>query len=90
LLVRGQVGATTVDDDGCRFSAVEENGPAYKAGLRVGDVVLRVDGRDIKAAATFQRWLAEAEPGETLSLEVKRGAQTLTLEMKLDVPAKKN
>ena len=32
------------------------------------------------------RWVAEAEPGETLSLEVKRGDQLLSLEVKLEAP----
>jgi serine protease Do len=81
---RAYLGATVVDDDGgCRLSLVEENGPAFKAGLKVGDLVLRVDEREIKVSASFRRWVAEAQPGETLSLAIKRGDKLLALAVKL-------
>ncbi|MGH7967515.1 MAG: S1C family serine protease, partial [Limisphaerales bacterium] len=78
------LGATAVPDTaGCHIDSVEHNGPAARAGLKAGDVVLRVDGHDIKAAATFERWLDEARAGETLSLEIQRGAQVLSFRVKL-------
>jgi serine protease Do len=81
---RAYLGATVVDDDvGCRLSRVEENGPAFKAGLKVGDLVLKVDERDIKVAASFRRWVAESEPGETLRLSIKRDDKLLALDVKL-------
>ncbi len=83
--LRAYVGASGVDDaDGCRLSVVDRNGPAFKAALKVGDVVSKVNGRDIKVSAMFDRWVSEAEPGETLSLEVKRGNKILSLEVKLE------
>jgi serine protease Do len=84
---RAYVGANGVDDaPGCRITAVEKESPAARAGLKVGDVVVRVDKRDIKVSASFQRWVAEAKPGESLSLEVKRGEQVLTMDVKLETP----
>ena len=62
---------------------VEENGPAFNAGLKVGDLLLRVDERDIKVSASFRRWVDEALPGETLSLEIKRGEKVLSLDVEL-------
>jgi S1-C subfamily serine protease len=52
----------------------------------VGDVVLRVNGREISVAAAFRRWVDEAKPGETLNLEVKRGEEVLSLKVKLETP----
>ena len=84
-MARGYVGARGVDDTGgCRLTAVDEDSPAAKAGLKVGDLVLRVDGREVKVYASFLRWVTEAEPGETLSLEIKRGEQLLSLELKVE------
>jgi len=83
---RAYVGANVVDEAGCRLSRVEENGPAFKAGLKVGDLVLKVDERQIKVAASFRRWVAEAVPGETLNLEIKRGDKLLSLDVKLQAP----
>ena len=88
--LRAYVGARGVDDAaGCRLTVVEENSPASKAGLKVGDVVLKVDGREVKLYSSFLRWVAEAEPGETLNLEVKRGDQLLALELKLEAPRRR-
>jgi serine protease Do len=81
---RAYVGAKLTDDPaGCRLSGVEDNSPAAKAGLKAGDLLLRVEGRDLLVAASFWRWVTEAGPGGTLTLEVKRGEKLLTVQMKL-------
>ncbi len=77
-------GASAVDDAaGCRLSAIDKNSPASKAGLKINDLVLKVDGRTIVASAAFDRWVAESGPGETLDLQVRRGGKLLSLKMKL-------
>lgn len=82
---RAYVGAAGVDDaPGCRLTSIDKNSPASRAGLKVGDVVLKVDDREIKVSASFLRWVAEATPGETLNLEVKRGDQLLALDVKVE------
>jgi serine protease Do len=87
-LPRVYLGAEAVDDPGgCRVRGLEEDGPAFKAGLRNGDVVVRVEGRQVLAAASFRRWLAEAKPGETLTLEVKRDDKPLSVKVRLAPPA---
>jgi serine protease Do len=77
-------GLSVVDDaEGCRLSKIEKNSPASKADLREGDRVLKVDGRLINASATFERWMAECGPGETLRLEIKRGNEVFFVPIKL-------
>ena len=84
---RVYVGASSVDGTGgCRLAAVEKDSPASQAGLRTGDLVLKVDGRAIKASAAFQRWIAEGQPGETLDLEIERDGHQLTVTVKLAKP----
>ena len=84
---RTYVGASGVNDPaGCRLTEVDENSPASRAGLKVGDVVLKVDGHDVKVAAVFRRWLDEAKPGETLNLQIKRGEEVLSIKVKLETP----
>jgi len=77
-----------VNDDGkeCRLTRVDPGSPAFNAGLKPGDFILKVDEREIKASASFRRWLAESEPGETLTLEVKRGEKVFPLDVKLQPP----
>ena len=78
------VGARGADDaDGCRLTAVDADSPAAKAGLRPGDLVLKVDGQEVRLYASFRRWVAQAEPGDTLNVEIKRGDKVLSLEVKV-------
>jgi len=80
---RAYVGASGVNDAaGCRLTEVDEDSPAARAGLKVGDVVLKVNGREIKVSAAFRRWVEEAHPGETLDLEIKRGEEVLSVKVK--------
>ena len=69
---------------GCRLTQVEPNGAASKAGLKIGDVILQVEGRDILVAASFRRWVAEARPGETLSLEIRRDGKRMSRNVTLE------
>jgi serine protease Do len=84
---RAYVGATGENDaEGCRLIEVEENSPAARAGLKVGDLVLKVNGRDIKVSAAFRRWVSEAVPGDTLNLQVKRGEEVLSIKVRMETP----
>jgi serine protease Do len=84
---RAYVGVKGVDDPGgCRLTEVDEDSPGAKAGLKPGDLIVKVDGREVKLYASFRRWVALAEPGETLKVEVKRGDQVLSLEIKVEAP----
>jgi len=84
------VGAKGVDDSpkGCRLTEVDKDSPALKAGLKVGDVILEVDGREILVAASFQRMIAEASPGETVSLNIRRGSKSMSVNVKLGAAKK--
>jgi serine protease Do len=78
-------GARAVNDaGGCRLSAIDRDSPAAKAGLKVDDIVLTIEDRTIVAAASFERWMAEASPGQTLKLQIKRGGKPRTIKLKLE------
>ena len=83
--VSGFVGVKSIDESpkGCRLIDIEKESPASKAGLKVGDVVLKVDGREILVAASFQRMIAEYAPGESVSLNIRRGTKSMSLNVKL-------
>jgi serine protease Do len=59
---------------------VYPSSPAAKAGLRVGDVVLSVDGKPMENGRQFDVTLYQ-RLGRTVSLEVGRGLQRLTLQV---------
>lgn len=66
---------STKVDEGLGVAAVALRSPAYRSGLRVGDVIMRVDGRDIEKARTFMLLVAAKKPGDKLKLRVDRDAR---------------
>jgi S1-C subfamily serine protease len=69
-----------------RFPKVVPDGPAFRGGLRDGDVLLRFDGKRAQSFADPQEIIAalhELRPGDVLVLEVKRGSDKLELRVTL-------
>ena len=54
------------------IAGVLPGGPGDSAGLKAGDVVLAVDGRDVADRATLYRHLWRRQPGEPVTLKVFR------------------
>ncbi|HTD03726.1 RIP metalloprotease RseP, partial [Undibacterium sp.] len=55
-------------------------GAGMKAGLKAGDVILEVDGKNLANAQEFTE-IVRASPGRTLGLLVKRGADELDIDV---------
>ncbi|MBA4066662.1 MAG: hypothetical protein C0501_23745 [Isosphaera sp.] len=81
-MARGFLGVS-VNDRSCVLSEVTPNLPAAKAGLRAGDVIVRVglveprDFAEVVAAVTSYR------PGAVVAIEVQRGTERKTFRVKL-------
>jgi len=58
--------------NGLIVAGVDPGGPAEQAGLRVGDVILRVDGRTVGSADELEEQVGEARPGSRLAVVVRR------------------
>jgi len=57
---------------GVLVAQVEANSPAAAAGLRIGDVILEVDGKKIESYDTFRNEVATMVPGTKIQLTVAR------------------
>ena len=66
--------------DGNMRTYVRAGGPAYDAGLRTGDIVMKLDGHFWWEYGTFQTQL-RAYDGKSHSFEVQRGTQTLDVQL---------
>ncbi|MCL4248723.1 MAG: PDZ domain-containing protein [Anaerolineae bacterium] len=60
--------------------------PAESAGLQVNDIVTAVNGEPVDAERTLRDRIFAYEPGDTVTLDVVRGTETLQLEVTLDAP----
>jgi serine protease Do len=82
---RSFVGARGVDHpEGCRLDRVEEDGPAFKAGLKTGDIVRKVNGDKINDYESFRQSIARSQPGDEIELDVKRDDQQLTVKVTVE------
>jgi serine protease Do len=67
------------DNRGEFVQSVEAGGPADKAGLKVGDVVLNVNGKEITPDQTLSYIVANLAPGTRAPIVVLRDGKRMTL-----------
>ncbi len=67
----------TLDGDhGCGISGLAPGGPAAKAGLRDGDIITAWNAAPIANVRDLTAQLAQAHPGDTVRLTLRRGDET--------------
>ncbi|NEP17503.1 MAG: trypsin-like serine protease [Leptolyngbya sp. SIO4C1] len=66
-------------DAGVLILGLIRNSPAAGAGLRPGDVIVRINGELIDAAETVQQRVQETEIGEAIELEIDRAGQSIAI-----------
>jgi len=62
---------------------VEKDGPAYKAGLLRGDVILMIGSQWVEKVGEAQAAILDHEPGEVVPLLIRRGVEELHVEVEL-------
>ncbi|CAN7415167.1 peptidase Do [compost metagenome] len=61
---------------GALVGSVEPGGPAEKAGIEAGDIILKFNGRDIERASDLPRMVGETKPGTRVPLQLWRKGAT--------------
>ncbi|WP_096462989.1 trypsin-like peptidase domain-containing protein [Sulfurifustis variabilis] len=69
------------DTAGVLAAGVQRGGPAERAGLRPGDVLLRFEGEPLSSAADALNRIAALAPGRTATLTVRRDGKEFPLEI---------
>ncbi|MBI2899046.1 MAG: PDZ domain-containing protein [Planctomycetes bacterium] len=67
--------------DGVYVGAIAEDAACFKAGLRPGDVILAVDGREVRHYGQLIPPLERKKAGETAAISVKRGGETVEIKV---------
>ena len=94
-VVRGYIGAIIQDfnedmataqgmagQKGAIVAELTSGGPAERAGLAMGDIVLSVNGTRVRSSSELTRQVAKAAPGDLLRLEVIREGKPRTIEIR--------
>ncbi len=68
-------------DDGLLVSSVDEDSPAAKAGVKAGDVIVKLNGRKVADAADLGQAVARLEPGVEATMTVQREGRPLDLKV---------
>lgn len=68
---------------GAVVSEIQRNGPAYRAGLRVGDIITSVNGHEIRSADDIFANIWAQPLGTPIKCEIDRGGRRLTVEFKV-------
>ena len=69
---------------GALVRSVERGGPAEKAGIEIGDIIMRFDGRQIDRASDLPRLVGGTRPGSTVTMQVWRRGQMRDLSITVD------
>jgi len=71
------------DTSGVLVSQVFEGDPADKAGIKVGDIILKVNGKDISSSRHLSRMIAGLVVGEKARIILLRDGKTINRTVKL-------
>ncbi|MES2322074.1 MAG: Do family serine endopeptidase [Pseudomonadota bacterium] len=93
-VVRGWIGIETQDitpelaesfglarDRGTIIAGVVRNGPADRAGMRPGDILLTVDGKPVASSSDMLRMIAELTPGKKATMTLVRKNREAAVEV---------
>jgi len=68
---------------GAIVSDVTEESPALAAGLKAGDTILKVDGKEVADARDLAKKVAQIAPGKSVPLTVVRDGKTMDIAVKI-------
>ncbi|MEA2625009.1 MAG: serine protease Do [Candidatus Binatota bacterium] len=69
---------------GAVIADLYRGGPAHRAGLRRGDVILEFAGRPVHDSRQLTRWVAETKIGDAVDLGIMRGGKQETVQVTVE------
>jgi hypothetical protein len=68
-------------NDGLKLDGVRDDSPASEAGLKAGDRIVKIAGREVKNVYDYTYALGEMKAGQEYEVEIVRGNERLTLKI---------
>jgi S1-C subfamily serine protease len=85
--LRPKIGLRVKDGSGgAEVALVHPGSAAERGGVRVGDVVIEMNGRPVRSAADLESALSTLTPGGTVAVEVRREGRQRRLRVPLEAP----
>lgn len=69
---------------GAVVTQVDPNSPGAKAGIKIGDVITKLDGKAVTDAGELQVEVGQKHPGETIQLDIMREGKSLNIPVTLE------
>ncbi|MBF0154674.1 MAG: PDZ domain-containing protein [Magnetococcales bacterium] len=86
----GWLGVHPEHPRGVQVGDVIKESPADKSGIMRGDLILRLNGRELTSIAQFSMEIYRLDPGAEVTLSILRKGETLEIKTKLDNVANHN
>jgi serine protease DegQ len=71
------------DTTGVAVLSVAEGGPAERAGIRPGDILVSMDGEQLRSPEDLLAALRQLDPGDEITLDVQRDGRSETVDVTL-------
>ncbi|WP_374330257.1 Do family serine endopeptidase [Aestuariivirga sp.] len=71
------------DAKGAIVADVTEDSPALAAGVKQGDTILKIDGKDVSDSRDLSRKVAGIKPGDSVPLTIVRDGKSMDIEVKI-------
>ncbi len=72
------------EESGLLINQLTKSGPAEKAGLKVGDVIVRADGKALKTINDLSALIQEKKKGDKVRIDFVRDKKPLSLEVEIE------
>ncbi len=59
-------------ESGVLLQSIQNNSPAYKEGLRGGDVIYKIDGKAVESVSMFTKYLDSLNVGDIVKIQIRR------------------
>jgi S1-C subfamily serine protease len=71
-------------DKGIIVSDVYKDSPAFKTGIKAGDIITSIDKKDITVPSDIQKIVSYKKPGDKIEISIVRDKKPLTLNVVIE------